>query len=174
MIYIEPEPPGMACSREALLDEVFGPARLSKTAERLREGRLPAAGLSFVAIDAGKLVGTIRFWHLRLGGELDALLLGPLAVARSHSRQGIGAALIRGGLSAAERLAHKAVLLVGDEPYYRAFGFRADLTSRVSLPGPVDRSRFLARELDPGALKGASGLILPAGLLDADCWLRAA
>ena len=77
MIQIEPEPPGIASSREALLDQAFGPARLAKTAERLREGRLPAAGLSFVAEDAGKLVGTIRFWHLRIGGGLDALLLGP-------------------------------------------------------------------------------------------------
>lgn len=174
MIHIEPEPPGVACSREALLDEVFGPARLSKTAERLREGRLPAGGLSFVAIDAGKLVGTIRFWQLQIGGELDALLLGPVAVARSHGRQGIGSALIRGGLVAAERLTHKAVLLVGDEPYYRHFGFRADLTTRMSLPGPVDRSRFLARELYPGALQRASGLVLPAGLYGADCWSRAA
>ena len=42
MIQIEPEPPGIASSREVLLDQAFGPARLAKTAERLREGRLPA------------------------------------------------------------------------------------------------------------------------------------
>ena len=175
MIEIKPEPPDAARRSEALLDAVFGPARLSKTAERLREDRLPADGLSFVAIDAGKLVGTIRFWQVQIGGELDALLLGPVAVgAGHHGRQGMGAALIRRGLAAAERLTHEAVILVGDEPYYRRFGFRADLTTRMTLPGPVDRRRFLARELYPGALQRASGLVLPAGLYGADCWSRAA
>ena len=36
-----------AAAREALLDRAFGEARFKKTAERLREGRLPAKGLSF-------------------------------------------------------------------------------------------------------------------------------
>ena len=174
MIQIEPEPPGIASSREALLDEAFGPARLAKTAERLREGRLPAAGLSFVAQEAGKLVGTIRFWHLRIGGELDALLLGPLAVASGHGGRGIGAELIERGLISAERLGHRAVLLVGDESYYRRFGFHADLTRHMELPGPVDRRRFLARNLEPGTLEGASGLVRPAGLFDPARGLRAA
>ena len=174
MIQIEPEPPGIASSREALLDQTFGPARLAKTAERLREGRLPAAGLSFIAEDAGKLVGTVRFWHLRIGGGVDALLLGPVAVASGHAGRGIGAALIERGLISAERLAHRAVLLVGDESYYRRFGFHADLTRNKELPGPVDRRRFLARELDPGALEGASGLVRPAGLFDPARGLRAA
>ena len=174
MIQIEPEPPGIASSREALLDQAFGPARLAKTAERLRESRLPAAGLSFIAFDAGKLVGTIRFWHLRIGGGRDALLLGPVAVAWGHGGRDIGAGLIERGLISAERLGHRAVLLVGDESYYRRFGFHADLTRHMELPGPVDRRRFLARELDPGALKGALGLVRPTGLFDPACGLRAA
>ena len=29
------------------------------------------------------------------------------------------------------------------------------------LPGPVERGRFLARELSPGALRGAGGPVLP-------------
>ena len=174
MIQIEPEPPGIASSREALLDQAFGPARLAKTAERLREGRLPAAGLSFIAEDAGKLVGTVRFWHLRIGGGVDALLLGPVAVASGHGGRGIAAGLIERGLICAERLGHRAVLLVGDESYYRRFGFHADLTRNMELPGPVDRRRFLAHELYQGALEGASGLVRPAGLFDPARGLRAA
>ena len=38
-------------AREALLDRAFGAARFTKASERLREGRLPADGLSFVAIE---------------------------------------------------------------------------------------------------------------------------
>ncbi|MDP8918939.1 MAG: GNAT family N-acetyltransferase, partial [Pseudomonadota bacterium] len=33
-------------AREALLDACFGASRFEKTCERLREGRLPAEGLS--------------------------------------------------------------------------------------------------------------------------------
>jgi hypothetical protein len=39
--------------RERLLDEAFGAARSDKTAEHLREGRLPTQGLALAAKDAG-------------------------------------------------------------------------------------------------------------------------
>jgi predicted N-acetyltransferase YhbS len=46
--------------RERLLDAAFGPARVLKTCERLRERRFAAEGLSFVAITNGRLVGSAR------------------------------------------------------------------------------------------------------------------
>ena len=52
-----------------------------RPSERLREGRLPADGLSFVAVEGGRLVGTVRLWHVTAGPGRPALLLGPLAVA---------------------------------------------------------------------------------------------
>jgi len=167
VITIEPEPPEAAREREALLDRAFGRGRFAKTAERLREGRLPAAGLSLVAREDARLIGTIRFWHVR-AGECAALLLGPVAVANSHRGRGLGAALIRRGLARARALGHGAVILVGDEPYYRRFGFRAGLTRRLAMPGPVDRRRFLGLELTAGALAAAAGLVRAAGVIDAD------
>ena len=50
-------------AREALLDDAFGIGRTAKTAERLREGRLPADGLSYVATERGRVIGTARLWH---------------------------------------------------------------------------------------------------------------
>ena len=50
--------------REGLLDAAFGDARFAKTAQRLREGRLPAAGLSFVARANKRLIGTVRLWDI--------------------------------------------------------------------------------------------------------------
>ena len=97
-----------------------------------------------------------------------------MAAAWGHGGRGIGAGLIERGLISAERLGHRAVLLVGDESYYRRFGFHADLTRHMELPGPVDRRRFLARNLEPGTLEGASGLVRPAGLFDPARGLRAA
>ncbi len=37
--------------REALLDQAFGETRYRKSSERLREDRLPAEGLSFIAAE---------------------------------------------------------------------------------------------------------------------------
>lgn len=148
--------------REALLDAAFGPARFLKTCERLREGRAPAPGLALVATDVNDdLIATVRLWPILAGGRA-ALLLGPLAVAEHARSVGIGGAMINESLTRAKRLGHRAVLLVGDEPYYRRFGFERRFAERLVMPGPVERARFLGLELAPGALDGARGRVLPA------------
>ena len=90
-------------------------------------------------------------------------MLGPLAVDDAWRGLGIGAALMRRATEAAQRLGHKAVLLVGDAPYYGRFGFTAEKTGGLWMPGPYERDRLLARELLPGALDGARGLINATG-----------
>jgi len=149
-------------ARELLLDAAFGDARFAKTSEILRAGRLPARGLALSAIHNGELVGTVRLWHIDAGG-LPALLLGPLAVAESHRCLGVGGVLMREAIERARALGHKAVILVGDAPYYERFGFSAALTGGLDMPGPVDRARFLALELNEGALSHAAGMILATG-----------
>src|SRR5215212_8471962 len=80
-------------AREALLDACFGENRHMRTCQRLRDGRAPAEGLAFSAVARGKLVGTLRLWHVSAGGK-PALVLGPLAVDPSCRGLGIGASLI--------------------------------------------------------------------------------
>ena len=145
-------------AREELLDAAFGLERHEKTCERLREGREPAQGLSFIAEAGGEIIGTVRLWNIK-AGERDALLLGPIAVASSHRSLGIGARMIRAALNRAATLGHKAVILVGDAPYYERFGFSASLVADLDLPGPVDRKRFLGLEIVHGSLSGCNGLI---------------
>ncbi len=165
MILIRDEAPADAGAREALLDRAFGPARFMKTCERLRERRLPAQGLSFAAEDAdGRLLGTLRFWHVALGGR-PGLMLGPLAVDEAARGLGLGSALMAAGLERARQLGHEAVMLVGDAAYYGRFGFSADRTGRLTLPGWVDRARVLALELVDGALAGAEGPVRATGAI---------
>jgi predicted N-acetyltransferase YhbS len=151
-----------AAARERLLDAAFGADRHDKTSERLREGRLPAEGLAFTLKADGRLVGTIRLWNILAGG-VPALLLGPLAVAKSHEGMGLGSKLTHYALAEATLRGHKAVLLVGDAPYYSRFGFDAGLTEHLVLPGPVDRARFLGLELANAALSKANGLVIATG-----------
>jgi predicted N-acetyltransferase YhbS len=162
---IASETPADSWARERLLDEAFGAARSDKTAERLREGRLPVRGLALAAKDAGKLIGTLRMWQIR-AGDVPALLLGPLAVAKTYRSRGIGRRLMSEALFRAASAGHKAVLLVGDAAYYEPFGFSRRHTLGVVLPGPVDEARFLGLELKRGALKGAKGVVIAAGARD--------
>ena len=163
MTEIRLETPADIAARETLLDAAFGDARFEKTCERLREGRLPA--LSLVAQDeAGRLVGTVRLWNVSAGPGRAALLLGPLAVDGALRSQGLGGRMMRAALNRASVMGHKAVLLVGDAPYYERFGFSQELTEGLWLPGPVDRERFLGVEFREGALAGARGLVSPTGL----------
>src|SRR5258708_30991478 len=151
-------------AREALLDACFGDNRHTRTCQRLRDGRAPAEGLGLSAVAEGRLVGTVRLWHVSVGG-VPALVLGPLAGDDSCRSLGLGAALMEHALAVAKARGHGAVILLGDAPYYARFGFTADKTGELSLPGPFERGRLLGLELRQGALDGAWGMIAPIGAL---------
>jgi predicted N-acetyltransferase YhbS len=149
-------------AREALLDACFGDNRHTRTCQRLRDGRAPAEGLALSAVRQGRVVGSVRLWHVSAGG-IPALMLGPLAVEASSRQLGVGAALMDHALAAAKARGHRAVILLGDAPYYARFGFSAAKTGELSLPGTFERDRLLGLELREGALDGAWGMIAPTG-----------
>jgi hypothetical protein len=149
-------------AREALLDACFGDNRHLRTCQRLRDGRAPAEGLALSATARGRLVGTVRLWHVSVGG-LPALMLGPLAVEADSRKFGVGAALMDHAIEVAKARGYGAVILLGDAPYYVRFGFTAAKTGALSLPGPFERDRLLGLELRGGALDGAWGMIAATG-----------
>ncbi len=163
MFAIRHEIPSDIQAREALLDAGFGPTRRAKTSERLREGRLPAYGLALVATRADALIGTLRMWNVAAGPGCPALLLGPVAIDPTMQGLGIGSKLIRDALARAAEAGHRAVILVGDAPYYVRFGFGRASVAGLWMPGPCERERFLGLELAPGALAYARGLVQPTG-----------
>src|SRR4249919_1004170 len=125
-------------ARESLLDACFGENRHMRTCQRLRDGRAPAEGLALSAVRQGRLVGTVRLWHVSAGGR-PALVLGPLAVDPACRELGIGRALMNHALAEARAGGHGAVILLGDAPYYAHFGFSAQTAGGLSLPGPFER-----------------------------------
>jgi predicted N-acetyltransferase YhbS len=141
---IRAEGPEDARAVAALDDDGFGPGRFAKTAYRLREGVAPEMALCLVAERGDKLVGSVRFWPIRVGGD-KALLLGPLAVLSSERNHGIGVALMQQGIETARATDYAAIMLVGDESYYARAGFKR--IGGVNFPGPVDRARILGLTL---------------------------
>ncbi len=149
-------------ARETLLDACFGDNRHMRTCQRLRDGRAPAEGLALSAVRQGRVIGSVRLWHVSAGG-IPALMLGPLAVEASSRQLGVGAALMDDALAAAKARGHGAVILLGDAPYYARFGFSAAKTGELTLPGAFERDRLLGLELSEGALDGAWGMIASTG-----------
>jgi predicted N-acetyltransferase YhbS len=164
MATIRPERPADAAAADAIVAERFGPGRYAKTAYRLREGVKPIAALSFVAEVDGRIIGTVRYWPVDIGGAA-ALMLGPIALVEAMQGQGIAVALMNTSLDAARKLGYRAVVLVGDEPYYGRVGFKRIAPSgRITMPGPVDYTRLLGLSLIEGALDAMTGEIRKAHL----------
>ncbi len=145
------ESPAHAAQIEALLSRAFGPGRFAKVSERVREFADFAPELSFCALEAGKVVGVVRMWRVNVGDQ-PVVFLGPLAVEESERRHGLGAQLVEHACAATEAAGERAVLLVGDLPYFQRVGFA--IASDVTLPGPVDARRVLARSFGDLSLSG--------------------
>jgi predicted N-acetyltransferase YhbS len=145
---------------EALLDLCFAPGREALSSYRLRDGVPPIAALCLVGRGAdGELAGAIRNWPVRVAGRW-ALLLGPVAVHPTRQGEGLGALLILRVLDLAREGNWSRVLLVGDAPYYRRFGF--EKLEGVLMPPPTNPDRILGVELREGAWEGVRGEVARA------------
>jgi predicted N-acetyltransferase YhbS len=146
---------------EYLFDLAFAPGRTALSSYRLREGVPPVRELCLVARDEyDVLAGAIRYWPVEVGeGGAPALLLGPVAVHPTRQGEGLGALLIAESLDRAAARGWTRVILVGDEPYYRRFGFTRAAARRLDYPPPTNPDRLLARPLAAGAFDGVGGMV---------------
>jgi predicted N-acetyltransferase YhbS len=139
---------------EALYDLCFAPGREALSSYRLRDGVPPVADLCLLLRDDSGVAAAIRYWPVLVGGQ-PVLLLGPIAVHPTHQGEGLGGWLMRDSLARAADAGWGRVLLVGDEPYYRRFGFTR--MNGVTMPPPTNPARVLGLELQQGAWQGVAG-----------------
>ncbi len=161
MFRVLPETPGDSFEVEMLYDLAFAPGRTALSSYQLREGVDPIADLSTIVRDEfDAVVGAIRYWPVRIGAtDTPTLLLGPIAVHPTRQGEGLGGLLLLDTLERARALGWQRVLLIGDEPYYRRFGFRQALTQNIDFPKPVNIKRLLAKELVEDSMKGVTGMV---------------
>ncbi len=128
----------------------------ARLVDRLRDSG--SARLSLVAEVAGQIVGHVLFSPVTVGGKsvAGAQGLAPVAVVPSRQRQGIGGALIRGGLDACRQLGCGFVVLLGHPEYYPRFGFQRASTFGLTSEYAADEA-FMVLELRPLAIPAGGG-----------------
>lgn len=144
MIRIRPEQPGEEAAIAALTSAAFANAEHSDGTEaaiieRLRAGN--ALTLSLVAVEDGRIAGHVAFSPVTIGGHEGWVGLGPVSVAPDRQGKGIGAALIREGLSQMRAAGHGGCVVLGEPGYYGRFGFAVD--PAITYPG-VPPEYFMA------------------------------
>ena len=95
--------------------------------------------LSLVGTIGTSLVGHVIFTTCGIAGNTHKVaLLGPLAVATSWQRQGIGKAIVRAGLQRLDNTGVVQVYVLGDPAYYGRIGFVPEVAVTPPYPLPEE------------------------------------
>lgn len=159
MTGIRIEPDNELCPQLiGLLNTVLGPGRFARTAYRIRERSSPDNCFALNAYQDTQLVGTVHVTAVKIGGQEGACLIGPLIVAEQVRGQQLGEQLLQQAIELAQAKGQVLALLVGDLVYYQRAGFQC-APNTIQLPGPVELSRLLVREIEEGTLDQFEGLV---------------
>ena len=91
--------------------------------------------LAYVIEKDDMIIGHINYSKGKLDNENEAIVLGPVCIDRNYQSKGYGSRLIRFTLKLIEKLNIAYVFVVGDENYYRRFGFESASKYNVFLEG---------------------------------------
>ncbi|MGB5249451.1 MAG: N-acetyltransferase [Gammaproteobacteria bacterium] len=160
--------PGDSGAIDSLYSEAFPDENLLPLVhELLRDDEVCTSLLGVVTT---QIVGHVIFSSCGIAGSnVNAALLGPLAVASTWQRQGIGSGLVRAGLQRLREMDVSLVCVLGDPAYYKRLGFLPEslLEPPYRLPPEYDgawQSRRLGdvTALSPGKLSVPRQWLQPA------------
>ena len=122
-VHIRTETPADFDAIDEIVAAAFKRPNEAKLVRLLREGEYYVPDLAFVAEDEGQIVGHIMLSYADLDGGPKILSLAPLAVRPDRQNDGIGDALTRFALNAADERGEPLVIVLGHAKYYPRFGF---------------------------------------------------
>lgn len=157
-VLVRPETQKDRLAVHALNVSAFGGPGEARLVDELRAQAQPV--ISLVAEENGAIVGHIMFSPVSLESHPGLLMgLAPMAVAPQRQRAGIGSALVRGGLEQCKELGASVAVVLGHPKFYPRFGFSPAASFGIASEYDVPEEAFMALELRPGALRGASGKV---------------
>ncbi len=118
-------------------------------------------GLCLVAEEAGELVGSLRFWQVRIF-DRPHLLLGPLAVRPDLRGKGYGKALVRQGLGIASQGIWGLCVISGEPDYYPRFDFQPVPPGQLIWPGFLEPERLQIKGIESRGWPGCPPARLPS------------
>ena len=141
---VRPEQPGEAAAVHAVHLAAFGREVEARLADELRaDGDVL---LALVAEVDGAVVGSLLLSRATIGSR-RSVALGPVGVLPEHQGVGIGSALVRAALDAADELGAREVVLLGDPDLYGRFGFVNGASLGVGSPDPSWGRYFQVRPM---------------------------
>jgi putative acetyltransferase len=122
----------------------FGDASVAEFTESIRASAGYVPELTFVGEEDGRIVGYTMLSYVDLdgGSVIRVLILTPVAVQPHRQRQGIGTAVVRAAVAAADERREPLVLVEGIPAYYPRFGFVS--ATALGLERPDERIPDLA------------------------------
>ncbi|MEM9569870.1 MAG: N-acetyltransferase [Pseudomonadota bacterium] len=145
-LWIRPATPEDADTITELTDAAFGTPEEAQIILKLADDGDSLASL--VAHNDREILGHIQFFRVWIDGADVACGLGPVSARPDVQGRGIGAGLIKFGLTLMEGAGRTHCFLLGHKEYYPRFGFSADLAAQFG--GPWSGPHFMAIELKSG------------------------
>jgi len=158
-VKVRPETPGDIPGIRTVNESAFPSKAEADLVDLCREkGKVT---LSLAALLEGKVVGHVLVTPVALDPPhpgWSGVGIGPVAVLPEFQRRGIGSRLMTVGLEICRSQGIDFAVLLGDPRYYMRFGFIPGREFGLSSDYG-DGDEFQARELRPGALKGAKAVV---------------
>lgn len=155
MIEIRDEQPGDIAAIREVNRQAFGQDDEGRIVDALRDNG--AATVSLVAAKRGVVVGHIMFSPLSIG-PATGVGLGPMAVAPSHQRQGIGSRLVQAGIERLRTSGCPFVVVIGHADFYPRFGFQPAAAHGVTCEWDVPPEVFMVNILDQRVVGNLHGI----------------
>lgn len=137
-IVIRPESPDDVEAIRHVVAAAFGSQVQARLVDRIRASPEYVPEMALVAEADGEIIGHVMVSYAVIRNDSDQRIsmLSPLAVLPEFQRTGIGSALVRAALAAAEAHGEPMVILEGSPEYYGRLGFEHSVKYGIEIHLP--------------------------------------